>query len=119
MARAELDKVAADLASREALWTEYAAAVDARLGEDLQTIEASSAAWLDEQRKFRELAEAVHSLGETVERQAGSLANVTDVLRGFGEAPPRPPSRPGDASGTEDEAVTRPTATTDAMSPEV
>ena len=42
-------------------------------------------------------------LGEIIERQAGSLANVTDVLRNVGEASPRPSSRPGDASGAKDE----------------
>ena len=119
VARAELDKVVADSAAREAIWTEYATAIETRLSEAVQTVEASSAAWLDEQRKFRELAKAVQALGETVERQAGSLANVSDVLRGVGGAPPRPPSRSSGASGTEDAAVTSPASGARAMSPEV
>ena len=117
--RAELERTVSDGAARKALWTEYSTAVDARLAEAVQTVETSSVAWLEEQRKFRELTRAVHAFGETVEREAGSLARVTEVLRSVGDAPPRPPSRADGADRNERTAVTGPPAATDAVSPEV
>ena len=76
--------------AREAEWTQYADTMDERLADAARIVEASSAAWTEEQRRFRELINAARAVRATIERQAGSLSNVSDSLRGVGEAAPRP-----------------------------
>ena len=106
-------------ASREAEWTQYATAVEARLTEAISTVEESCAAWLEEQRKFRELATPMCTLGQAVERQAGSLANVSRVLAGVGSALPRPPPRLSRSAPEEEATVATAEVTAREMSPEV
>ena len=57
--------------------------------------EASSEAWLSEQRKYRELTASVRTLGEIVDNHASGLDNVLGALQGVGEAAWRPLSRSG------------------------
>ena len=47
---------------------EYASAVDVQLAETVPTVVAFLQAWIAEKRKFRDLATAVFSLSETIER---------------------------------------------------
>ena len=98
---------------------EYAAAVDSRSEEAVLTVEASSTAWLLEQRKFREVVRSVQALGETVELQAYSLSNISEVLYGIVEAPLRRAGRPSDAPSAEGDAMTRFSAAAGEMSREV
>ena len=44
----EMDNAVTDLASHETIWAEHAITVDPRLSEAVQTVNASSAAWIDE-----------------------------------------------------------------------
>ena len=64
--------------------------MDAHIACAACTVEPSSAAWTEEQRKFRELADDVRTVGETVERQASGIANFSEAFRAAGQAAPRP-----------------------------
>ena len=67
---------------REIAWTQYADSMDERLAEAVPTVYSSSAAWTEELRRFRELADAARAVGAIIERQAGNLASVSTVLHG-------------------------------------
>ena len=69
--------------------------MNTRIGDSVIVVETSFEARLAEQRKFCELAASVCDLGETVERQASPLTNVSEVLQGVNEAAPRPAASPG------------------------
>ena len=105
--------------SRETGWKQYSTAVGARLTEAIGIVEESSAAWLEEKRKFRELATSVRTLEQAIERQADSLADVLRVLAGVGSSVPRPPSRRSSSAPEEETAVATVEVTARKMSPEV
>ena len=70
-----------DLSSfRKVVWAAYAIAADSRMGDAARVVGLSSEVWLDEQCRFCELTTSVRALGETIERQARSLANVLGAL---------------------------------------
>ena len=85
----------------------------------MPALETSSEASLSEQSKFRKLAASVRALGETVEHQVSAFANSSEVLRGFGEAAPCPPSHSSGASTLSSEPVVRERMDTVPMFPEV
>ena len=119
VARANLDAAVTKLASREAEWMDHTITVDTHLAGAIRTIEKSSSAWLGDQLKFRDLAAAVRTLGETMERQVESSAKVAEILRGMGTAPLRPESSLSDAPCAKDYAEPSPLAATAPMFPEI
>ena len=82
----------------------------------MQTVEESSAVWLEKRRNFHVLAKSMQELVKTLERQAGCLFIVSFVIRGVCEAPLRPWLRPSSASGAEYTLVTCQVAATDGLS---
>ena len=62
--------------TRETEWMQYAETTDERLADAASIVEASSAAWTEEQSRFRELADAIRAVRAMIESQAGSLSNV-------------------------------------------
>ena len=59
------------------------------LTDAIRSVEASSAAWQEEQRRFHKLAASVRTVEQAIKRRAGSLADVSHVHARIGSAVPR------------------------------
>ena len=81
--------------------------MDELLADAARAVEASGAAWTEVQRRFRKLADALRAVEVTVERQAGSLADVSHVLCDVGEAAPCPSPSEEPTSRHQSRAVTQ------------
>ena len=101
-----LEVLTSSIDERDDARTKYVDITDAELTSATRIMEDSSAAWTEEQRKFRELADVVHMVGETVEHHASGLSDVSGVLRCFHQTLPRLPTLTGPAPHPEQRIMT-------------
>ena len=85
----------------------------------MYTVDSSSVAWLDGQRKFRELAPTARNIGEKIEHQAVILIKALEILKGVDPGAPHVSSRSGDSASAEGGVDMRMTASDAPQSSEV